>query len=171
MTSPIAPDPALDPAASPPSARSARHPSRKPLAITALVLLTGAFGYLMYGGVEENLVYFLTPNELVAKGDKAVDRPVRLGGQVVPGSVVWNAEALDLRFRVTDGAKEVLVHSSGAPPQMFRAGIGVVVEGKYLRNGVFESHSLMVKHSNEYRAPSATEGGHPARLDKTLIRS
>ena len=95
---------------------------------------------------------------------------MRLGGQVVAGSVQWNADALDLRFRVTDGAKEVLVHSTGAPPQMFRGGIGVVVEGKYSRTGVFESHSLMVKHSNEYRAPTPGEG-HPARLDKTLIRS
>ncbi len=145
-------------------------PSRKPMAIAAIAVLVVAFGYLAYGGVEENLVYFLTPNELVAKGAKAVDRPVRLGGQVVPGSVQWNADALDLRFRVTDGSREVVVHSSGAPPQMFRAGIGVVVEGKYTRAGVFESHSLMVKHSNEYRAPVAGEN-HPDRLDKTLIRS
>ena len=153
-----------------PSDAIASRPSRRPLAIGALVLLVGAFGYLMYGGVEENLVYFLTPGELVAKGEKAIDRPVRLGGQVVPGSVQWDANALDLRFRVTDGSREVLVHSSGAPPQMFRAGIGVVVEGKYGRSGVFESHSLMVKHSNEYRAPTADEK-HPERLDKTLIRS
>ena len=149
----------------------ARSPSRKPLAIAAIVILAGAFGYLAYGGVEDNLVYFLTPSELMAKGDKAIDRPVRLGGQVVPGSVQWNAEALDLRFRVTDGTKEVLVHSTGAPPQMFRAGIGVVVEGQHRRSGVFESHSLMVKHSNEYRAPMPGDSAHPARLDKTLIRS
>ncbi len=152
-----------------PAAPARSGSSRKPLAIVAVVLVVGALGYLMYGGVEENLVYFLTPNELVAKGDKAIDRPVRLGGQVVPGSVQWDADKLDLRFRVTDGTQEVVVHSSGAPPQMFRAGIGVVVEGKYARSGVFESHSLMVKHSNEYRAP--TEGEHPERLDKTLIRS
>lgn len=148
----------------------ARRPNTRPVAITAIVVLVAAFGYLMWGGVEENIVYFLTPVELVAKGDKVVDRPVRLGGQVVPGSVQWNADNLDLRFRVTDGTKEIVVHSTGAPPQMFRAGIGVVVEGKYARNGVFESKSLMVKHSNEYRAPTAGQK-HPDRLDKTLIRS
>lgn len=147
-----------------------RAKSRRSIAIVALVAIVGAFGYLVYGGVEENLVYFLTPSELIARGEKVIDRPVRLGGQVVPGSVQWNAEALDLRFRVTDGTKEVLVHSTGAPPQMFRAGIGVVVEGKFNRSAQFESHSLMVKHSNEYRAPKAGEGGHPARIDKTLIR-
>jgi len=84
--------------------------------------------------------------------------------------VQWNATALDLKFRVTDGTREILVHSTGAPPQMFRAGIGVVVEGKYRRSGVFESHSLMVKHSNEYRAPTPGTA-HPSRIDKTLIRS
>lgn len=148
-----------------------RKANKRPFAIGAMVVIIGAFGYLMYGGVEENLVYFLTPSELIAKGEKVMDRPVRLGGQVVPGSVEWNADSLNLRFRVTDGTKEVAVQSSGAPPQMFRAGIGVVVEGKYHKAGVFESHSLMVKHSNEYRPPKNGEGGHPARLDKSLIRS
>ncbi|MCU0634740.1 MAG: cytochrome c maturation protein CcmE [Gemmatimonadaceae bacterium] len=133
-----------------------------------LVAVLGIFGWMLYGGMEDNLVYFLTPKELHAKGTKAIGRPVRLGGQVVPGSVQWNAEQLDLRFKVTDGEREIAVHSKGAPPQMFRAGIGVVVEGKYGRNAVFESNSLMVKHSNEYKAPEA--GTHPPRLDKTLIR-
>lgn len=149
----------------------ARKNTKRPFAIGAMVVIVGAFGYLMYGGVEENLVYFLTPSELIAKGEKVIDRPVRLGGQVVPGSVEWNADSLNLRFRVTDGTKEVAVQSSGAPPQMFRAGIGVVVEGKYHKAGVFESHSLMVKHSNEYRPPKTGEGGHPERINKTLIRS
>lgn len=150
---------------------SASRASKRPIIIGAVVALVGAFAYLAYGGVEENLVYFLTPSELVAKGDGVVGRPVRLGGQVVPGSVQWNAETLHLAFRVTDGTKEVAVQSSGAPPQMFRAGIGVVVEGKLGKSGTFDSHSLMVKHSNEYRAPTAGEGQHPARLDKSLIRS
>lgn len=149
--------------------RPTKSPTKKPMAIGALVVLVAAFGYLMYSGVEDNLVYFLTPAELIAKGDKAIDRPVRLGGQVVPGSVVWNADSIELTFRVTDGIHEIAVHSTGAPPQMFRAGIGVVVEGKLARNAVFESHSLMVKHSNEYRAPEPGET-HPDRIDKSLVR-
>jgi cytochrome c-type biogenesis protein CcmE len=87
---------------------------------------------------------------------------------VTPGSVQWNAEALDLRFRLTDGTEEVVVHSSGAPPQMFRDGIGVVVEGRMTSAGIFESDNLMVKHSNEYRAPP--EGHAPEEVYRTLIR-
>ena len=60
--------------------------------------------------------------------------PVRLGGQVKPGSVKWDDKTLDLRFEVTDGMAEVAVHSKGAPPQMFRDGMGVVLEGRYGRD-------------------------------------
>lgn len=123
-----------------------------------VILLT--FGYLLYGGIGENLVYFLTPTELLARGATAFDAPVRLGGEVKPGSVSWNADALDLRFHLTDGEKDVEVYSRGAPPQMFRDGMGVVVEGRYTRGGVFESTNLMVKHSNEYRAPEHGERPH-----------
>ena len=132
----------------------------------AAAAIAGAFAYLVYGGIGENLVYFLTPEELMARGDRAYDVPVRLGGQVVPGSVVWNAEQVDLRFNISDGVKTVPVHSTGAPPQMFRDGIGVVVEGRYHRGGVFESTSVMVKHSNEYRAPKP--GEKPAEMYRSL---
>jgi cytochrome c-type biogenesis protein CcmE len=143
--------------------------SGRGLALAAgLVVVLGGFGYLLYGGIGENLVYFLTPKELLAKGDRAYDAPVRLGGMVVPGSVQWNAQAVDLRFRLTDGTTEVAVHSRGAPPQMFRDSIGVVVEGTYGRDGVFESKNLMVKHSNEYHPPK--EGQKPAQVYKSLVK-
>ena len=145
------------------------RPSRKPLLLVgvAVVALT-VFGFMLVGGLGENIVYFVTPTELHAKGTEAVGAPVRLGGQVAPGSVVWNADELDLRFRMTDGAQEVEVHSTGAPPQMFRDGIGVIVEGRLNRAGIFESDNLMVKHSNEYRAPP--EGHAPKDVYETLIR-
>lgn len=141
--------------------------SRIGLLVGVVAILSG-FGYLIYGGIGDNLVYFLTPTELVAKGDDAYGAPVRLGGQVVPGSVDWNAEALDLRFRMTDGQKEIAVNSKGAPPQMFRDGQGVIVEGRYSRAGVFEATSLMVKHSNEYKAPH--DGEKPQEMYESLIR-
>ena len=87
-----------------------RRGRRIGMAVAGAAIL-GAFAYLVYGGIGENLVYFLTPEELVARGDRAYDVPVRLGGQVVPGSVVWNAEQVDLRFNISDGVKTVPVHS------------------------------------------------------------
>lgn len=136
--------------------------------LVGAVLVLAGFGYLVYGGIGNNLVYFLTPSELNAKGAAAIDSPVRLGGMVVPGSVTWNAEAIDLRFRMTDGKGTVEVHARKAPPQMFRDGQGVVVEGKLTRAGIFDASNLMVKHSNEYRPPAP---GHvPQEMYKSLVK-
>ncbi len=141
---------------------------RKWGALAAVGVLAIAFAWLIYGGLDSNVVYFLTPKELAAKGEKGYDVPVRLGGQVKPGSVKWDDTTLDLQFRVTDGAGEIAVRSKGAPPQMFKDGMGVVVEGRYGRDGVFQSTSLMVKHSNEYKAP--TKGERPAEMYKSLMK-
>ena len=142
---------------------------KRPWVIAGAVVIIAAFGWLLFGGLEKNVVFFLTPQELLAKGTEGVGVPVRLGGQVKPGSVKWDPHNLDLRFTVTDGAKEVPVRSTGAPPQMFRDGMGVIVEGRVGRAGTFEATGLMVKHSNEYRAPKPGEAAHDRY--KTLLEN
>jgi cytochrome c-type biogenesis protein CcmE len=140
---------------------------RKSALVVAAVTIVAAFGFLLYGGIDRNVVFFLTPQELLARGTAAYDVPVRLGGLVAPGSVKWDADKLDLRFVVMDsGGQSVNVHSTGAPPPMFRDNMGVVLEGRYHRNGVFESTNVMVKHSNEYRKPE--HGGRPQEMYKSL---
>jgi len=132
----------------------------------AVVLLV--FAYLLWGGIGQNLVYFLTPSELLAKGTAAQGAVVRLGGMVEAGSVRWEPDRRELRFRLKDDGHSVEVLSAGAPPQMFTEGIGAVVEGVYMADGTFRSHNLMVKHSNEYRPPKA--GEHPAEYYRQLFQ-
>lgn len=142
--------------------------SKKVWGAVGVVAVVGAVAMLLAGGLKDGVVYFLTPGEVVAQGTDAVDRPLRLGGQVKPGSVQWDAEALDLRFVVQDSGGEVPVESRGAPPAMFRDGIGVVVEGSLRADGTFESTNLMVKHSNEYQAPHGDSV--PEAMYESLIR-
>jgi len=144
-----------------------RSLSRRGAIVLGVVVILATFGYLVSGKIGKNLVYFLTPSELLARGTRAYGQSVRLGGQVTPGSVKWDANNVDLRFTLQDGTSHVDVHSHGAPPQMFRDGMGVVVEGRYDANGVFEAHNLLVKHSNEYRPPQP--GERPSEMYKTLI--
>jgi cytochrome c-type biogenesis protein CcmE len=122
----------------------------------ALAVAAAAFAVITVGGIGENLVYYWGPTELHAAGDKAVGATIRLGGQVAKGSVVYK-EGSTLEFDVADGRSTVKVRSTGVPPQMFREGIGVVVEGTMTRAGRFECQRLMVSHGNEYRAPSEGE--------------
>jgi len=143
---------------------------RRRVAAAAAVVMLAVFGWLIYGGLDKNVVFFLTPEELIEKGAKGYDVPVRLGGRVKPGTVKWDDKALRLTFSVVDtgGVGEIAVVSSGAPPQMFRDGMGVVVEGRYGHDHIFQSTSLMVKHSNEYRPPKA--GEKPQEMYKTLMK-
>lgn len=143
-------------------------PRARRVTIAAALVVVAAFAYAMIGGVKENIVYFLTPTELLAKGPEAVNVPLRLGGMVADSSVEWDADRLDLRFIITDGTRTVPVHATGAPPQMFRAGIGVIVEGRFETSGMFKATNLMVKHSNEYHPPR--EGESPQEMYRTLLQ-
>jgi cytochrome c-type biogenesis protein CcmE len=133
---------------------------RRLTAIGAILVAASALAYISWGKMGENLVYYLTPTELLAKGKAAYGATVRLGGVVAPGTVNWDAKTLDLSFRVSDGkpgGQTIMVKSTGAPPQMFRENIGCIVEGTLDESQVFHSDRVMVKHSNEYRAPKAGE--------------
>ena len=123
----------------------------------ALLVGGGALGVIASGAMDDNLVYFWTPTELVENADKAQEVTVRLGGQVKAESKVWDADAKHLEFTVTDGTSEVPVEFNGDLPEMFREEIGVVVEGSLKGDGVFHSETLLVKHSNEYQAPEDGE--------------
>lgn len=150
-----------------PNENAAKRPRRRGITLLGVGVIMAGFGYFLLGGIGDNLVYYLSPTELEARGDGAYETSVRLGGVVIPESVQWDAEALDLRFRIGDGSTEMEVHSQGAPPQMFRDGIEVLVEGRLADSGVFHSTNLMVMHSNEYRAPQ--EGMRPQDLYKDLL--
>lgn len=139
---------------------------RRLLLVVALSVASAALGFISFGSMGENLVYYWDPTQLVAAGDKAYGATVRLGGIVKPGTVDWKQGEGHLNFEVTDNTQTVRVAATGAPPQMFREGIGVVVEGTLARSGVFEADRLMVKHSNEYRAPE--EGKAPHDLYETV---
>jgi cytochrome c-type biogenesis protein CcmE len=113
----------------------------------------GGLLFLVVGGIGNNLVYYWGPADVLAAGPKAQGASIRLGGLVEKGSIV-KGEGSNLRFMVTDGKKSVPVRCTSVPPQMFREGIGVVVEGTVASDNVFEAHRLMVSHGNEYRAPT-----------------
>ena len=136
--------------------------------VGALLIGATGLGAVMMGSMEENLVYFWYAQQILEAGDQAVGATIRLGGLVEEGSVDWNADGQELAFRVTEatGAYSVPAHAKGAPPQMFREGIGVVVEGTMKPDGTFECDQVMVKHSNEYKAPE--EGVDSKELYKTL---
>ena len=138
---------------------------RRLFAVAALSVAGTALAAVMLSDLGDDLVYYWSPSELAAAAN-AQDATVRLGGLVVPGSVNWDKDAHTVAFKVTDGTATIPVSCDGNPPQMFREGIGVVVEGRMGADGVFRTNRLMVKHSNEYEAPDPSD---PKSAARTLV--
>jgi cytochrome c-type biogenesis protein CcmE len=136
--------------------------------VVAILVALGALGFVSMGDLGENLVYYWSPSELKAAKAPA-DATVRLGGMVVAGTYQWDRETHTVTFDVTDMKETVHVVNQGNPPEMFREGIGVVVEGSYGTDGVFRSDKVMVKHDNEYEPPAA--GEHPKEIYRDLART
>lgn len=101
--------------------------------------------------MRDSIVFFFGPSELIAKqaaGEITPERPLRVGGMVVEGSLVRD-EGETIRFEVTDFEKTVPVTFTGIPPSLFKEGEGVVAQGNYV-NGLFEANEVLAKHDEKY---------------------
>jgi len=127
-------------------------PRRRPWGILVLVaVVLVVVVYLAFSNIGSALVYYVTPSELLGRGDAAIGQTVRLGGQVKVGSI--SGDPTDLTFVLTDGETEITIHSTSAPTRSFREGSGAVVEGALGADGTFEATRVIVKHDENYQAP------------------
>ena len=124
------------------------------------LIIVGGLTYLIYGAMQEAVVYFVTPTELRSETTPP-DRFLRVGGMVLPGSLQQNLNRRTFRFRITDGQESIAVHFQGVPPDLFSEGKGAVVEGRIGEDGVFQASTVMAKHAEEY-SPHP-EGEDPAK--------
>lgn len=121
-------------------------------------LVAGLVGYLMFTGMQESMVYYHTPTELLAKSaadPTYADVGVKVGGRVLPGTVEFDQRSLDLRFTLVDIEQPETtfpVHYQGPLPDTFQEGADVVVEGKYSADGGFEATTLLTKCGSRYEA-------------------
>src|SRR3954451_9549466 len=126
-----------------PTASVAKRRKTRLFMIGAFAAAIAAFLVIAYGGISKNLVYYWTPTDLHAAGNKAYGATIRLGGMVAPGSIRRNAGVTALELGVKALGGFVHVKSTGVPPQMFRENIGVVVEGTMDRSGYFKCTRLI----------------------------
>jgi cytochrome c-type biogenesis protein CcmE len=105
-------------------------------------------GGLVLGALRDSIVFFNSPSDVVEKHVKPGSR-IRLGGLVVPGSVVRSGD-LRIRFEVSDGNRSLPVTYQGILPDLFREGQGVVAEGALDASGTFAADSILAKHDERY---------------------
>lgn len=128
------------------------------LAVAVLGVSLVLLAVLFVGNINGNLVYFFTPDEALAqKADFADGRRLQIGGLVQEDSV--ESSPGGLRFVVVSGtepdAASVPVVYGGSPAQLFRPGIGVVLEGSW-NGGTFDADTMLVKHDSNYRPPGTS---------------
>ena len=128
-------------------------------------VIAAALAYMIYAGVTQSAVYFVTPSEIQAA--PVAGKSYRLGGLVTRGSLKWEPRTLDLSFTLTDGKASVPVRHKGTAPDLFGEGRGAVVEGRWSPDGYFKATLILAKHSEEYKAPHDGEAGYK-ELMKTL---
>mgnify|MGYP006172227775 CR=1 FL=1 len=145
-----------------------RH--KRMAAIAVGVAALGIVAALVLSAFEKNLVFFFTPSQ-VAANEAPQGRTFRIGGMVLEGSV--KREGVEVRFTVTDTAKNIPVLYSGPLPDLFREGKGVVAQGQIGPDGVFRAREVLAKHDENYMPPEAEEAVRKAhetaaRTGKTL---
>ena len=138
-----------------------RRPShRLRYTIIALVCI-GAVAW-MVTLMQKNVVFFKTVN--VAVADRAHDgtREFRIGGAVVPGSIVNTAAGAD--FELTAGGETVKIDHRGTEPTLFKNCAPVVADGHW-SGSTFISNQILIKHGSVYEPPKDAKATCPADPD------
>lgn len=120
-------------------------------ALTAIIAV-GAF--LLISAVRANTQFFHSPSAVAQEGFIPKSETFRVGGFVVPDSVVRKSGlevSFDVRdFEATPEDPNLTVEYIGELPDLFREGEGVVVAGKLNDKGIFIADEVLAKHDNEY---------------------
>jgi cytochrome c-type biogenesis protein CcmE len=118
----------------------------------------GSAAALALTAFQSSVEFFVSPSEIVA-GTESPGRTLRLGGLVEAGSVQHSAPGGHplVRFRVTDGKTAVEVTYSGALPDLFREGQGIVAIGSLGPGGTFDADEVLAKHDENYMPKEVVE--------------
>ena len=106
--------------------------------------------FLILQSLKENVVYFQSPSEIksIVELDK---NKIRVGGMVKMQSVSVNSK--EINFIITDFKNEINVRYSGAVPNLFEEGKGVVAEGFLKDRNYFMATKILAKHDENYMPP------------------
>ena len=120
-----------------------------------LILITLVLSvFLILKSLEENVVYFQSPTEIKVLSE-IKKKKIRVGGMVKNDSI--SLVSGDVQFVITDFKNEINVTYSGAIPNLFMEGKGVVAEGFLKDKNFFLASKILAKHDENYMPPEVKE--------------
>lgn len=121
-----------------------------------IAIIVVSLGYLAYTGVQESKSYYYTIKELRAKGDIVYTQRLRVGGNVVPGTIHRAGSNADFVLveedPVTKDRQELRVsyRATEPPPDTFKDNSQALVLGELGKDGVFHAHEIQAKCASKY---------------------
>ena len=130
------------------------------LFLVLLLLLATVVIFFILKSLEENIVYFFSPSEIYDKPNISFNEKIRIGGLVKENSII--KDQTSIKFIITDLKKEIIVSYSGAVPNLFSEGKGVIAEGELKDKKYFVADEILAKHDENYM---------PSEVSKALEKS
>ena len=120
------------------------------LFVSTVLLILILTVFLVLKSLEENVVYFQSPSEIKSLTE-LTNNKIRVGGMVKKNSINMNSD--EVNFIITDFKNEINVTYSGAVPNLFEEGKGVVAEGILKDRNFFSATKILAKHDENYMPP------------------
>ena len=120
------------------------------LFVSTILLILILTVFLVLKSLEENVVYFKSPSEIKSLTE-LTNNKIRVGGMVKKNSISMNSN--EVNFIITDFKNEINVTYSGAVPNLFEEGKGVVAEGVLKDRNFFSATKILAKHDENYMPP------------------
>jgi len=125
------------------------------LFLVLLLLLATVVIFFIFKSLEENIVYFFSPSEIYDKPNISLNEKIRIGGLVKEDSII--KDQTSIKFIITDLKKEIIVSYSGAVPNLFSEGKGVIAEGELKDKKYFVADEILAKHDENYMPPEVSK--------------
>ena len=110
--------------------------------------------FLVINSLKENVVFFKSPTD-IKNLNQIESKKIRVGGMVKKNSI--EIENKNLKFVITDFKNEIIVTFSGAVPNLFEEGKGVVAEGYLEDKKYLKAEKILAKHDENYMPPEVKE--------------
>ena len=120
------------------------------LFVSTILLILILTVFLVLKSLEENVVYFQSPSEIKSLTE-LTNNKIRVGGMVKKNSISMNSN--EVNFIITDFKNEINVIYTGAVPNLFEEGKGVVAEGVLKDRNFFSATKILAKHDENYMPP------------------
>ena len=126
------------------------------IAVAVVVAGVGYFGFIAF---QNATAYYLTVDELVARGPTFVSQTVQVKGKLVPDTFVREGNGSTVaHFLLADGGEELAATYDGVLPDLFfNSHSEVVLSGQYDESGLFTADRVLVKCPSKYRSEEYAE--------------